>query len=106
MAPRAALVWLPLAALLAWQPCGGVVLHKPRKHQKRKVEPAHQPSGKPLRQPISKIFYVNMPHSTERREAMEKVLASNADGVPYERFEAVTGVQALTESPYIDIIKA
>jgi len=106
MAPRAALVWLPLVGLLAWQPCGGVALHPTRKHKKRKADAAHQPSGMPLRQPISKIFYLNMPHSTERREAMEKALASNADGVPYERFEAVTGVQALTESPYIDIIKA
>lgn len=105
MAPRAALVWLPLVGLLAWQPCGGVALHPPHKQKKRKLEAPHQPSGKPLRQPIKKIFYVNMPHSTERREAMEKGLASNADGVPFERFEAVTGVQAVTESPYIDIIK-
>mmetsp|Transcript_81562 Transcript_81562/g.212776 ORF Transcript_81562/g.212776 Transcript_81562/m.212776 type:complete len:364 (+) Transcript_81562:103-1194(+) len=105
MAPRAALFWLPLVGLLPWQPCGGLVLHPPHKHKKVKTDAAHQPSGKPLRQPISKIFYVNMPQSTERREAMEKALSSNSDGVPYERFEAVTGVQALTESPYIDIIK-
>jgi len=59
-----------------------------------------------LRQPIAKIFFVNMRQSTERRAAMEDVLARNADGVPFERYEAVSGVQALTESPYIDIVRA
>jgi len=109
MAPglaRAAFVWLALAASLAWQPCGGVALHTRRPHRRKKANDPFQPSGKSLQHPISKIFYINLANSTARREEMERVLGENADGVPFERFEAVTKEQGLEQSPYKDIVQA
>jgi len=105
-AAGAALVWPLLAASLAWQPCCGVALHTRRPHRKKKANDPFQPSGKALQHPIGKMFYINLENSTERREEMERVLRENADGVPFERFEAVTKVQALEQSPYKDIVQA